>query len=289
MRRMLALAALVVACGDVRADEGFDAELHVEGAEFRRESIPAATGGPAVRTVTVNTVVSAGATGISLTGELDREATAVAIALAGDAGYWILRAEPPTAAAPDAPTFTAALSFGANMRPGPRELVVSAASAEGAFGPPSTRVVEVRERALPEGELVVSLAWDNGADLDLHVVLPNGVELFKRNRTSFEPVPGNPQPPPPDAGYLDFDSNADCVRDGRRAENVVFPSNAPKGRYLVRVDTFSLCGEPAARWRVQALLRGARIAEARGVATEIETRYPHDRGDGVLALEIDVP
>jgi hypothetical protein len=31
------------------------------------------------------------------------------------------------------------------------------------------------------------------------------------------------------------------------------------------------------------------LGEARGTSTDFDTRFPHDRGAGLLALEFDVP
>ena len=92
-----------------------------------------------------------------------------------------------------------------------------------------------------------------------------------------------------DGGVLDRDSNAQCVQDGARAEDVVWANEPPHGHYVVRVDASSMCGEAASRWKVEALYRGARLGAAQGTATESDTRFPHERGGGVLALELDVP
>lgn len=285
------LVVALATCDRTYADDGFDASLHVSDAQFFRERMPDEESGPRVRTVTVGSSFAAGSIDRSCSGELDRESTAVGIALAGDVGFWILRADAPTASALDAPTFDAKLSFSSTMRAGPRDLVVRGVDAQRRFGPPLVRTIDIRDRVVPEGQLVVSLSWDNGADLDLHVVDPNGTEVFKRNPGSYEPpAPGAPRPPPGaiDGGVLDFDSNAACVEDGRRAENVSWRNEPPTGRYVARVDTMSLCGEPVARWRVQAMLRGVVIGTASGIATETDTRFSHGRGAGVLALEIDV-
>jgi hypothetical protein len=127
----------------------------------------------------------------------------------------------------------------------------------------------------------------------LHVVLPSGIEIFKRNRTEDERPPPSAGPAPPnaptDGGVLDRDSNEMCVSDGQRAENVYWTEPPPKGHYVVRVDTFSLCGAPSSPWRVEALLDGQRIGAAQGTSTEMDARFEHNRGAGVLALELDVP
>src|SRR5262249_43431601 len=162
------------------------------------------------------------------------------------------------------PSFVTSLSFSGEVAPGPNALVVWAVDASDRFGPPSRSEFTIAPAPAPEGTLVVSLYWDADSDLDLHVVTPEGVEIYKGNVNSWQPTPGSP--PDPDAwrsgGVLDADSNAQCRIDGRRAEHVVWQAEPPRGHYLVRVDTFSLCAEPLARWGVEARLRGERIAEA---------------------------
>jgi len=71
----------------------------------------------------------------------------------------------------------------------------------------------------PAGALVVSLEWDTEADLDLHVVTPDGVEIWAGNINSYQaPPPGTPVDPAAwqAGGILDLDSNAGCVIDGRQ-------------------------------------------------------------------------
>lgn len=290
---LIATTALWSSCDRTIADRGTDASLQVASAQFFREAMPLEAAGPKVTTVTVGNRYPAGAANKTCIGELDSAATAVAIGLAGDIGYWVLPAEPPTSAAPRAPTYTALLSFSSAIRSGTRELVVRAVDRAQQFGPPSVRTIEIVDRVKPTGELVVALSWDNSANLDLHVVDPRGIEIYKRNISSYEPPPpGSPREPPGtshDGGVLDFDSHAECVRDGRRAENVVWTDPPPPGKYLVRVDTFSLCGEPVSRWRIEVLLRGVRIASAAGVSTEIDTRFEHNQGAGLLAVDFVVP
>jgi len=284
---------LLGACGRTRADEGRDAKLHVEGGHFFREPMPADESGPKVLSATVAARTRAGSVEQACAGDLERAATSVAVALAGDVGYWIVPAGIPLASAPSAPTFEVVFGVTADIAPGRHDLVLRAVDGAGHFGPAVVRPLDVAAPERPHGRLVISLRWHNEADLDLHVVLPSGIELFKRNRTEYERPPPSAGPVPPDAptdgGVLDRDSNAMCVPDGQRAENAVWSEAPPSGRYVVRVDTFSLCGAPSADWRVEAFLDGARIGEARGTSTEVDTRFDHNRGAGVLALELDVP
>ncbi|MBX3198017.1 MAG: hypothetical protein KF850_41105 [Labilithrix sp.] len=281
------------ACEGTRADAGRDAMLRVDGAQFFREAMPAAEDGPAVLSATVVSRARAGVVERACAGDLERPATAIAIGLSSDVGYWVVPAGIPLASAPSAPTFDAVLGLAASARPGRYDVVLRGVDAAGRFGPATTRPLEVVPTLRPAGRFVIALSWQNEADLDLHVVLPSGVEIFKRNRTEYQRPPPSAGPvdpsAPTDGGFLDRDSNAMCVADGVRAENVVWTEPPPPGRYVVRVDTFSLCGAPSAPWRVEATLDGTRIGAAQGTSTAVDTRFEHNRGGGVLALELDVP
>ena len=298
MRRLLALIGLMafitfVACEGTQADEGRDALIQVEDAQFFRSAMPTSEDGPKVLSTTLRSRARAGSVSQSAAGELERAASSVAIGLAGDVGYWVVPAGLPSPSAPDAPTFNVVFSVSERLTPGPRQVLLRGVSGDGKFGPPLVQSLDILGSEASIGRLVISLTWNNRADLDLHVVLPSGVEIFKRNPTEYERPPASAGPVPPgsptDGGVLDRDSNAQCVSDGRRAENVVWTEAPPTGHYLVRVDTYSLCTEPNAVWRLEARLNGVRIGAAQGTSTENDLRFDHNRGGGVLALELDVP
>lgn len=286
-------AALPSACDGASSDPGFDALLRVEGAQFVAGSPPASGSGPEVVSVDLSSnQIRAGEIGKPLAAALDPSATAAAIGIEGDRGYWIVPAGLPDVQAPAFPTFHVQLSFAQELAAGEYALDVRAADAQGDFGPAETLPLTASGEPVPEGALVVSLRWDTEVDLDLHVVDPAGVEIYKRNINSYEaPPPG--QAPDPTAwqkgALLDFDSNARCLIDGRRRENVIWKDAAPPGPYLVRVDTFSLCGEAFASWTVEVRRAGAVLARAAGRSGPTDEQMPHDRGAGVLALDVDVP
>lgn len=275
----LALLALLpsAGCDGVSADRGLDAELVVSGAQFFAGAMPAATEGPAVVSFDLSSnALYAGEIDKPLRGALDPAATAAAIGLAGDRGYWVVPAGLPEIAAPGFPTFEVTLSFAATLRPGPYDLVVRAVDARDRFGAPEARPLTARAAPQPEGALVVSLRWDTEADLDLHVALPGGAVIWKGDITDS-------------GGSLDVDANASCVLGGRRQEDVAWKDAPPPGHYAVRVDTFSLCAAAFSNWRVEARLGSALLGRAAGESLPTDTFVTHDRGAGVLALEFDVP
>lgn len=290
----LAPAALA-ACSGLSADPGLDARMRVEGGQFLSGDLERAGpgGGPAVVSVFNSlTTVQPNERDKPLTATLEPSATAVALGLRGDRGFWIALAGPPGLDAPTLPQLHATLSFGPNLPPGDLVLAARAVDAAGRFGDPALIPLTSTPLPPPAGRLVVTLGWDTEADLDLHVVAPGNVEVWARNINSYQPpAPGSAVDPQAwqQGGILDFDSNAGCLIDGRRQEDVVWQSDPPPGPYVVRVDTASLCGAPAARWVVQVTAGGARLAASQGVALPGDARFSKGPGSGVQALTFDVP
>lgn len=87
------------------------------------------------------------------------------------------------------------------------------------------------------GDVQVSVSWDVDSDVDLHVVDPNGDEVYWNN-TEVD-----------SGGALDLDSNADCEIDHTNNENITW-SKAPAGTYTVRVDYYRGCDVPRSNYVV---------------------------------------
>jgi hypothetical protein len=286
------LPLAVAACGGAASDTGLEAAVRVAGGQFYRGSIDklASADAPAVVDVlNSQDVITPGLQNKQLSGRLDPGSTAVAIGFSGDVGYWILAAGVPDADSPTQPTFHASLSFSPSLSQTSYDLIVRAVAPPNTFGPDVHVSLDVEQSLPPTGALVVSLWWDTESDLDLHVVDPNGVEIWAGNINSYNPYSTSPTP---DAGasngYLDFDSNAGCVIDGRCSENVIWAVAAPAGDYVARVDTFSLCGNSAARWTVEALLNGVSLGKAEGEALPSSQRFSKGKGSGFTALSFTV-
>jgi hypothetical protein len=97
---------------------------------------------------------------------------------------------------------------------------------------------------LGTGDVQVTLLWRGGADLDLHVIDPEGTEL------SFD------NPSSPSGGTLDHDDRAGCATGGSHAENVFWPTGgAPTGNYQVYVVNYSGCSGPQA-YQVEVKVNG---------------------------------
>lgn len=300
LRRVAVAVCVVAASGapscsnSVQADTGADATMHIAGAQFFRGSMPAGSAsGPAVMQVklTSNNIWE-GLSNDPIRGALAPTATAAAVALQGDVGYWVVTAGVPSVATPDDPSFAATAAFSTGILVGTSyTLVVCAVDQAGQFGPPTeqTLVAETSPTNPPAtGDLVVTLTWDTESNLDLHVVDPAGTEIDSAN-PSTEPPFAYDQPDGGSWGYIDYDSNANCDIDGLRREDAIWPNTPPSGSYTVRVDTPSLCGQPIAHWTVRVVLEGSPITQASGVALAADTMGTHGLGSGVLALEFTVP
>ena len=119
---------------------------------------------------------------------------------------------------------TGALQTGARMT---TSMFLRVRNAMGALGPVLTTMVILSTSQ--QGSLHVRLTWYVEVDLDLHVVDPNGEEIFYGNRRSTQ------QP-----GFLDLDSNPACSLDRIKIENIYFEM-AITGKYIVRVDLYASC------------------------------------------------
>ena len=175
-----------LACVDAKVDQGDG--RRVPGA--RRRSVLARAdadrerGGPNVQVATFPSIAIEGRRDFAAGGELASEATGLAVGIEGDTGYWTLPASVPNLGAPDGADLQLRIRH-RRRAPllGDQHFIASRGRRHGQIrsAVPDTLTVNITARTLPSGKLVIALTWDTEADLDLHVVLPDGLEeLFKR-------------------------------------------------------------------------------------------------------------
>jgi hypothetical protein len=274
------------------------------------------TDGPTVTVTQFHGLAFPGATNRGLTGSVSpggpvggvqNPGRSVALGLADDDIFWIV---PAATANLDVGggkdlLFATTLSYAADITAGRHDLVLRAIMPDGRMGPPIIQAVMISDFDDVRGALEVRLGWNTNADLDLHVVVPvaaaspldpsapTEIEVWANNPSSLPPRPVfNPYTPEEIAngGLLDFDSNASCIIDGRRQENVAWGAAPPPGLYTVRVDASSMCGEVQAQWQIDVFLAGnpVPVRSAYGEAVDGDTRFSHTEGAGVLALQFQI-
>ena len=288
----LLLGAVLGACDAASPELGYDAVLQIPGAQFRPGPFPAPTGGPdAVMVSTTRGRVTIGELREKLHGALAADARAAILGLTGTDGTWIVTAGPPTFDTPDDATIDATYGVRDDTPPGPIELEMAAVDGDGKIGAPATVTVtaDFGDPPAVPSTLVVGLEWDGAADLDIHVIAPDGGEAWAGHpNTHVRPPPGETEDPNAylDGGILDHDGNMSCQRDGRPSEHVAWTMPPPPGTYTVRVEARSMCGDAAAPWFVEALdATGAVIGAARGISTPDDVTYGrHGAGAGITAL-----
>jgi hypothetical protein len=290
------LVVLLAACGDggVQARSGLEALLQVGDAQYFHGAFPTGTsGGPTIGGLrVVSQTMRVGQTERALGGSASKDSVSVALQLDGDPGYWVRPVGGADPVLADSLAFDANLAFSRFITAGTHDLVVAASNEQGEWGPASRlsfTFVDVNAPVTPL--LQVRLRWDVDADLDLHVVQPDGFEIWSRKISTYEPpvVGIIDQAAANAAGHLDFDSNAACRLDGRREENVLYGTTPPTGRYTVRVDTFSMCGQSGAHWTVEVFSAGQLLTSVSDTALPSATRFPHELGAGELATTFTLP
>ena len=113
------------------------------------------------------------------------------------------------------------------------------------------------EPTLGTGDVQVTLRWNNGSDVDLHVFDPANEEIYFSHRNAAS------------GGVLDVDANAGCGATTTPVENVYWPTGqSPSGTYRVEVVYFSPCGEPSTDYEVEVRVDGQLRDSQRGTLTQ---------------------
>lgn len=106
----------------------------------------------------------------------------------------------------------------------------------------------VNGQCVGTGDVRVTLVWRSTADIDLHVIDPNGEEIYYNHTTSAS------------GGQLDVDDQCDEGIAHGGPENIFWPAGgAPRGEYQVLVVYYEECSDPGegpAGWTVTTLVDG---------------------------------
>jgi hypothetical protein len=266
---LLGLSLLAAGCDDgVSASTGLREPIRVRGAQFFDGDIPAATVGPEISTIdSQNNAVTQGQAGKKLTGLAKKGAFAVAARFQDlGTGYWIVPVGPEDPQTEGDLSWEMVIDYSASLAPGKHPLLLAASDETGAFGPTRDLPILVQPLA-PEGAAVISLSWDSAADLDLHVIGPNGKETDPKHLTTTLDLDGGL---PPGVGVIDRDANAGCGQNGYRTESLIFVDPPTPGLYQIRVDMFDACSAPAANFVISARRAGKPVLTAKGRLLDLD-------------------
>lgn len=304
---MLSLCA-AAGCEGASADIGLHARLRLTNGQFvpgAIEAAPDATGPVAMASPSVAKLYP-GVQNIPMSGSV-AGGTSVLLGFANDSGHWIVPAPLlDSSSPPENPlyTFSTRMGLSPDTPLGMETLIVRGVDATGVIGPSQQNTITVADLEADQTDpLWITLTWDTNADLDLHAVVPvdptvtlpagveakDSVEVWSKAPIALPPSPtGYPSGDPAvmGVGRLDIDSNSSCIIDGRRQERIVFKNQPPPGRYIVRVDAFSMCGQASAQWTLTVTGPGGVtvVNPATWQAIDADARGPHGLGAGRLAV-----
>jgi hypothetical protein len=205
--------------------------------------VPGGGGGPAISTGGARTVIDGGTNQVVV--DCPSGLDAVLVSVRDAEGYWRIPLQGPQTVVELVLALAAAIPSGSFD-------CVFAGERNGAVGPPVPATMT--RRAVGTGRLQVNLSWDSPADLDLHVVEPDGTEVWYGAQTSRN------------GGELDLDSNAGCTA-GISNENVTYAGAPPAGEYIVRVDNYDACTAPSSGFVVRINIEGRPPMVYRGTMT----------------------
>lgn len=229
--------------------------------------LPDASDGPDVRVSGSSAVISGGAFFLDVEPEVGFDVDKMLISFAGERfGYYSIDL-PYTAR-----SYRVVGYVPSRVDLSDFSLSITAVDRHRAVGRSSFHLFDVVEVGVG-GDVHVSLSWDVNSDVDLHIIDPNGDEIYWNNRSTTS------------GGVLDLDSNAACVIDGVRNENVTWPEgSASPGLYTVRVNYWSSCGVPATNY-VVSINHGGQVSRFSGRLTG----RGQQSGPGELVTTFAVP
>lgn len=131
------------------------------------------------------------------------------------------------------------------------------------------------------GDLLINLVFDQDKDVDLHLIMPSGEEIYYGHRGYYttDAETGNRV----QVYGLDKDSNPACDIDGLNNENISIPAEyIEKGTYIIKVNMYSNCDYSVPlNYMLQARYKGNLLPnELAGGDNPVRGYYPSDAGRG---------
>ncbi len=237
--------------GDADLLESWIESVDADGAQsvsILEAAAPAASGGPELDAELTGSFITGGTTTLAVGGE---DFDGLVIALQGVDGYVDVEYSGARA------TATVAITLPSDLPGNIFTLRIAGrdGSTVGQYVSVPVSVVQVGA----DGPIQVSVSWDKPTDVDLHVIDPDGEEIYFAHPESFET-----------GGELDLDSNAACSIDGVNNENITWGDNDDpvSGTYTVEVHYWSACSEGTTNYIVTVRVEGEPTNTIAGSLTE---------------------
>ena len=263
----LAAFTFMAACGDGGTDPStpelndfitaVSASSGNLSAQYHAGSAPTGGSGPAISATGSSALILGGSTLRTISGSAGFNR--IIVAVEGVPGYWEL------SLASNVTTQDVILSVAQDI-PNTSFTLQYAGGTSAGIGAVDEEAVSVIE--VGTGDIQVSVSWDTESDVDLHLIEPNGAEIYYGDSESAS------------GGTLDLDSNAGCAIDGKKNENITWPNGTPpRGTYTVRVDYWASCGVAKTNYVVTVRVAGRAAQTFTGSFTGEGTNG--GAGDGV--------
>jgi hypothetical protein len=265
----------------------------LKGMTMTMTPAPAADAGPPSGPPTVTEFATVGVAyqgqgSVSATGFASSNAVSVAIALEGiSTGYWTLPVGALNSDKVPVRPWGVFCDFDPGIPTGYRNLLAVAIDDQNHAGRQKAAHVCIGSNVpdnfnsctgKPPPFDVISLKWDANVDLDLQVATPDGRLIEPKHPLFTEPNDAGKLPTTVDG--IDRDSNAACVVDNIRTENLVFRTAKPHGTFGIYVNMFDACKQPAVRFRVEVY--GSTDLEDGGKGLKLLYPRPEDPQGGEL-------
>jgi len=276
-RTFWALVPVLLAAGSIACGGGERAGTNTQltgargidgvAATYHPGALPAPQGALSITVPTAGTAINGGSAMVTVTATA--EIVKVYVAIAGADGYWEIAVPPGT-------TVTDVLLTLAQQLPDQIHVVFEVADAAGNVSAPVTMDTAIVK--VGTGDIQISVSWNVDNDIDLHVIDPNGFEIYFSANFSDE------------GGELDLDSNPDCSIDHINNENIVWPTGtALAGTYSVLVANYANCTDLATTYVVTLQKKGQQPATFMGGFAATDPGVGGGAGTGDLVTTFTYP
>ena len=222
----------------------------IENAEYQQGAFPASTDHSTIGTVTLNNQALSGGMNF-ITVRTTRLYKCFYVGVEGVSGYYVYR---PATYTRDGSYYVYTIpvyytpSYDEDI-----DMKISGETEGGDRSDPYQAHVKYVESQ--SGDLNINLTFTTAKDVDLHLIMPNGTEIYYGNR-------GETDANGTQIYGLAHDSNAGCRIDNLNNENIFTPASmVMAGTYRVFVNLYSNCDRTVGptTWSVAARFRGAYV------------------------------